>query len=550
MKLRPGPLDPKTDVRRLLDRFEEMKAERAHFEPAWDQISQWVDPRHDFAIDRVEGQLRRRQLVDTTAPDSAFRLAALLYGFMISPYDPWTKPYAVNLGRAPNYEEKRWFETVQQEQHEFLTATRSSFRTNSLETLNGDVTYGTSILWMGLSRQTGQPFFKALPLRECWIAENDEGVVDTLVRRFTLTLRQAVKAFPTPELVKKTEGPKVNWSEDITFLWLVMPREDGREGALSLAKPFASIVLCESTQNEIAKEEGFEDFPFAVTRFEKKSGEAYGRAPGWRVLPNAKFLNAMKETILRAAEQEADPALIDLTGEYASLDTRPGALNSLPAGDLGLMNPDQIVRRVVERSELGLTVELVRDVKHDIEVQFFTDWMSIGDGAHVTAEFVRDRRDLRLRGLSPIVSRGEAEKLQPVSERSFTLMQRANMLPRPPKSLDKAQVGWDYDSPLARAQKGSRVEAAERSLLLAERCAQLDPESLDEINVPAILSDAVSDAGLMERHKRSPDEIKARRAKREANEQARADAEQAEIEARALSSAGQGVSNLMQTGQV
>lgn len=550
MRLKPGKIEAE-DVRGLLALWEDLKAQRVPFEAAWHQIAQWVDPRHDFSLDKVNGALRTRMMVDTTAPESAERLAALLHGFMMSPYDPWVKPYVPRLGREPRYEENVWFQSVQEDMHDFLTSTRSTFRSQSHESLISDVTYGTSILWQGISRRTRQPFFKCLPLSECWIAEDDEGNVDTLIREFRLPLRNALKFAPTAKLKEKAERPNANMAELITFLWFVVPRDGAgvQRGAMAGAKPYASIVLCATTDNEVALQEGYDEFPFAVTRFHKRSGEVYGRGPGWMVLPNAKFLNAMKETIIRAAEQEADPALIDLTGEYQTLDRRPGALNRLPTADMGLLDPDQIVRRVVERSDVGLTVELVRDVRQNIKELNFIDWMSMGNGERVTAEFVRDRRDLRLRALSPIVSRGEQEKLMPVADRTFTLMQAADMLEPPPQSLDGRPVEFDYDSPLARVQKSSRVESAERALYLTERAVAIDPEAVDEIDVPAILRDAVGDSGLSERHKRRPEDIQRRRADRRRQIEAQQNAENAEREARAAAAAGQGMANVAGIGQ-
>jgi hypothetical protein len=549
MKIQPGTLD-KDAVKKIRARFDQLKQRRAPFEGAWLQISQWVDPRHDFSLDKAHGATRRRLMVDTTAPDSAERMSALLHGFMISPYEPWLTPIARRLGREPTFAERLWLEQVETDIHGFLSSTRSTFRSQSIESVLSDVTYGTSVLYTGRSARTGLPYTKALPLNECWISENDEGVVDTLYREFEMELRSALQFAPTKGLKDKAEAPAADMSEMIRFLWVVNPREVTRFSgpAMGAAKPWSSIILCLSTSDEVARNEGYDRFPFAVTRYSKRVGEEYGRAPGWKVLPVAKFLNAMMETVMRSAEQEADPSLMDLTGAFDTLDTRPGALNSLASADLGLLDPKELVQRVLPQTNMAPATDLIRDARRMIQEMFFIDWMSMGDGAHVTAEFVRDRRDLRLRGLSPVVARIEQEKLSPVGEFTFANMQAADMLAPPPRTLAGLDIEFDYNSPLARVQKQGRVESAMMALQLAATAREMDADAIHEIDVPAILRSAVSDAGLPAKYKRSPEDAARRR---QADREAQAEEREAALavqQGQAAQSGGQAVASMAGAG--
>lgn len=540
------PPQDKNQISGLKARMEELADLRRDHEHAWEQIAEYFAPRRDFQLQIRPGALRRRVLVDTSPIHASERLAALLHGYMMNPYQPWVAPQPET--REPEREEAEWYEHAQKRMHAFLTNPKSTFRSQVHETIQDDVNFGNSVLWMGTHKPGAPPAYKGLPLKECFWGESDEGRVDVLYRRFTLTLRQALQRYPTPLLVEKAErAGNHSMSERIDFIHAVEPRMGGREGAGVPAerKAFASMVFCESTE-EMAKLGGYDAFPYAVTRFQRRSGEAYGVGVGWHALPMAKLLNILMETLVRAGELAAEPPLVDFTGQLEQLDRRPGALNAFPASDLGLIEPQDAIRPLYQGGDVRINDALIARVSTMIDAAFYVDWMSTGDGAHVTAAYVNDRRDVRMRSMSPIVSRMEQEKLTAVAERTFPLMQAADLFNQPPKSLDGETITFEFTSPLAMAQRQSEVEAVNLSLSLAERMYQLKPESVDVLDGDQILRDGMAAGGAPLRHTLSPDAVAELRKKRAEQEQAARQAEQAEQAARAGRDAAQGLSTLEQ----
>lgn len=503
-------------------RMPELQDMRKDHEQMWQSIGEYICPRRDFSLRQSPGAIRRRTLVDTTAVTACSNMADTLFGFMINPYEPWLRP---NLeDRAPTRREAQWFDHVEGKMFRFLNGPRATFRAHAAESLHDDCAFANSVLWSGKQKASGRPFFRALPLQENFWAENEEGVVDTNYRRFTRTLRQAYREYPTPKIAEKYEKTKADHSELIDYIHAVEPREDGVAGAISENKPVGSYVVCETT-NEVAVISGFDSFPYAITRMSRRTGDVYGIGRGWVALPLAILVNAMVESLQRRSEMDNDPPILDVAGVLSRLDRRPGAVNRLNAADLGLIDPKDIIQTIAPNGSVSVTPQLIEDTRAMIREVFYSDWLSLGSGQYVTAEFTADKRDLRLRSMSPITSRIEQEKLTVSGDRAFELMQGAGMFDKAPESLDGEDFTFDYTSPMAIAQKAGEAERLDAWLDRIERASVIDEDAQDVADVPMILTDALKARGAGTKYLRSEADRKARRDQRT---QARQQAEQIE----------------------
>lgn len=545
MKLKPGSAtegDNKQSMSEIKTRMDELKQIRdGDVLTEWNEIAPWVLPRRDFYLPKAKGALRRRKLVDLTGAINCERAAALIHGYMINPWEPWIRP-TLQTPRSLSREEEVWFEDTGERIFRFLSGSRSSYRTASHEALLDWVAFGNSVKWSGTSGSTGRPYFKSVPLKECYWAEGEDGKVDTLYRRFTMTLANAVKRARAlgifealPGLQKKWNDGKGNHQEELTMVRAVEPRMGGVYGAAGPQKPFASILYCEDT-DDVFQVTGFDLFPFTVSRLTKRAGSAYGQGLTWNALPAIKLLNALKEGLLRQAEQEADPSLIDVHGVFRdkTLDRRPGAVNFLQSADFGFASPKELLQRVQQQGNLQINVELIRELRSEIEQTFFTDWMALAEGKYVTAEHSASIRDLRLRAMSPMVARGEQEDLTHTGDRTFFLLQRSGGFTQAPESLDGEVVDYDYTSPLAQAQKRGELEEVDRVIQGAQALRDLDPDSLDVYDFDEIARSRAKATGAPVRYTRSVEDVERLRAERQRRRQQQEQAQIAEQQARAL----------------
>jgi hypothetical protein len=109
--------------------------------------------------------------------------------------------------------------------------------------------------------------------------------------------------------------------------------------------------------------------------------------------------------------------------------------------------------------------------------------LELQDGPQMTATEVQVRYELMQRLLGPTVGRLETEFLNPLVERCFAIMARANAFKALPPELQdvgsEADLDIEYEGPLARAQRSIEVIAQDRFVAylsgLTATLAPVDP---------------------------------------------------------------------------
>lgn len=534
--------DTSYDLDRAVERHQTMRVERAPHEASWHQLREYFLPSRTFELRYGTPSIRKRRLVDTTGITAVQRLTGLIQGLMMNPYVPFILP---SLGaEEPTPEEGRVLDTIGRRMHDRLINPQVHFPAASLETGLDETVFGNSVMWGGRNTPGGQESWQAQRLSEHFWSENADGVVDTDYREFTMSLRAAGQAFPKAEKIQeKYKDPKANQSEKLTFLHVVQPNASGMTRGFSTNKKFMSAIYCIDTKEQV-RQGGYDTFPYAITRFTKQSGDPYGTGPALDALPLVRLLNEILETVARAGELAADPPLVNLAGRLPKIDRRPGGVTNVDAAFLRrAQDPGSLLKRLYEAGDVGISIELVRDLRAQINLIFFIDWLNIGEHVNMTATEVIERRNIRMATMTPIVSRIESEKLTPVAERQYELMgsglfQGIDV----PQELFAKDLQMRFNSPLARAQRQAEVETFTREIELLISASQLDEGVLESVDLAAETRDALKALGVDHRNIRTRKEMAARIAAREEAAAEAQQLEQAQGGAAALRDAAQAAS--------
>ena len=84
--------------------------------------------------------------------------------------------------------------------------------------------------------------------------------------------------------------------------------------------------------------------------------------------------------------------------------------------------------------------------------------------------------------LGPTLGRFQTEFLNPLIERVFGIMYRANALDQAPSIIGDTKIDIEYVGPLARSQRMEEAVAIERLYQLAMNIGQIDPTIMDNID--------------------------------------------------------------------
>lgn len=492
-------------VATILKQQEQLEGERHNWNSHWQQVADLVLPRRDFTtVSPAEGIKRTEKIFDATAPYANEQLASGLHGYLTSPALKWFKLITQRIELMKIKNVALWLEDVETKMYYVFNSVQANFHPQAHEMYLDLGAFGTSLMFVG--ELPNGIRYQTRPLSECYLKENDVGLIDTVYRKFEFTARQAAKAWGLenlPDGVKKALQDQPH--KKFTFIHAVGPRgERHLNDRRARNKPWASYYV-NLDHKHLISVSGYDEFPYLAPRWSKVASETYGRSPAMTVLPDIKMINEMSKTVLKAAQKIVDPPLqLPDDGFLRPIRTIPGGLNYYRSGSQDRIEPI----RTEARPDIGL--EMMEQRRDAILRAFYVDWMQMPDdreGAHTTATWVLQRREEKMRLMGPMLSRMQNEFLGPLIERTFAIMMRAGVFPTPPQELSKAKLDIEYQSPLASAQKASEAEGIGRMLALVSPFAEAKPEILENYNGDEIARYAAEIYNVPGRLVRSAEEV-------------------------------------------
>lgn len=523
----------------LIKRFDRLRSDSQTFRSHWQEVADLVLPSRDFTVERSPGQKRNNKIFDATAPWANEQFAGGLHGLLTSPGLKWfslrTRRDELNRIAAV----KEWLEDCERRMYAIFNAPDYNFNPSMGEVYLDTGGFGNGVMFVGEKPKSLS--FQARPLGENYIAENDDGRVDTNFRHFRYTARQCVQAFGK-ENVHEDVLKKMEVDPDYQFevLHAVYPNSDHDTGKAQTKRnmPWRShyVLLQQKHSLQIS---GYKEFPYMVARWMKVAGEVWARGPGMVLLPDIRMLNEMMRTTIRSAQKRVDPPLqLPDDGFLGPVRMAPSALNYYRSGTQNRIEP------IETRGSPELGLEVIESVRRSVIRGWYVDLMNLPEdkyeGSRVSATWTLQRRQEKMRVIAPMLSRMQTEFLGPLIDRVFSIMQRQKaFLPAPPELAEEI-IDIDYVSPIAKAQRAQEAESILNLFGLLAPLAQSDPAAMAVINTEEVARYGQDLYGAPTRILRSREEMQARREQEEAIKQATLAGQAGQMGADVMKSASEG----------
>jgi hypothetical protein len=278
------------------------------------------------------------------------------------------------------------------------------------------------------------------------------------------------------------------------------------------------------------------------------------------------MLQELLKLTVKAGQKQVDPPLqIPDDGFLLPIKTVPGSQNYYRAN-----SPAQArIMPIETRGHWEVGKDMLQDLRARINRAFFVEWMTMptadpndlaGAGKGVTATWVLQQRDDRMRLLSPLLARLQAEFLGPLIDRTFMILWRKSLrlrfgegspFPPPPDVLMQKGREWhvEYVSPIAIAQRSSEMDSVSRMIQLQATLKTLNPNAPDIIDHEAIMRLAAIDLHAPALTLKSPAVLKQEAQAKAQAEQLMAGSEAAANYGSAFKDAGQGTEAFAQAKQ-
>ena len=494
----------KTDLTKtIMARFDRLKTGRQNWETHWQEVADYMQPRKaDVTRTRSRGDKRTELIFDSSPIQAVELLAASLHGMLTNPSTPWFSLRYKDEGLDSDDEAKLWLEGVTDTM--YTAFNRSNFQQEIFELYHDLITFGTAAMFIE-EDQSDLLKFSTRHINEIYITENDKGRIDTVYRKFKITLRAAAQQFGNNLSEEARNKVEKDPFDEIDILHAVYPRQDFNPTKKDKENmEFESVYVEYKNGNELSVG-GFVEFPFVVPRYLKASHEIYGRSPAMTALPDVKMLNEMSKTTIKAAQKQVDPPLlVPDDGFLLPVRTVPGGLNFYRSGTRDRIEP----LNIGANNPLGLNMEEQR--RTAIRNVFYVDQLLLQQGPQMTATEVIQRNEEKMRLLGPVLGRLQSELLKPMIDRCFAILLRNNQFAQAPEFLSGQDIEIEYVSPLAKAQKGTELSSITRAIEILGSLANVAPV-FDYINFDALVKHVADLVGVPQKVLKLQSQVNAER---------------------------------------
>lgn len=461
--------------------------DRSSFEPHWRELSDFINPRGSrFLVTDVNRDDRRNtKIVDPTATLSARTLSSGMMSGITSPARPWFKLATPDPDMMDYGPVKLWLEVVQRRMNEvfnksnlyqslpLLYASLGNYSTGAMAVLDDDSDVIRTMMF---------------PIGSYYMANSPRGSVDTCFRKFSMTVRQLVMEFGLSNVSTSVRslwdnGTYESWIEVVHAVYPNIDRDTAKLNSKN--KPVKSVYYeVGGDSDKVLRESGFDELPIMAPRWEVNGEDVYGSScPGMIALGQVKALQLEQKRKSQLIDKATNPPMVGpsslknqrvslLPGDITYIDQVTGQDGFKPAY---LVNPN--------------TADLladIQDTRQIIKSAYFVDLFMMLQNINTRSmpvEAVIEMKEEKLLMLGPVLERLNDECLNPLIDRTFSIMARKNLLPPPPDVLQGMPLRIEYISVMAQAQKSIGLSSLSSTVGFIGQLAKAKPEALDKLDV-------------------------------------------------------------------
>ncbi|WPO53978.1 portal protein [Klebsiella aerogenes] len=471
----------------LLKQVALLNNDRSSFEPHWRELSDFINPRGSrFLVTDVNRNDRRNsKTVDPTATLANRTLSSGMMSGITSPARPWFKLATPDPDMMDYGPVKLWLEAVQRRMNEVYN---KSNLYQSLPLLYSSLgTYSTGAMAV-LEDDEDVIRTMMFPIGSYYLANSARGSVDTCYRKFTMTVRQLVMEFGMSNVSTSVKGLWESGSYEtwIEVIHAVYPNIDRDTGKLDSKNKRVKSVYFEvgGDNDKLLRESGFDEFPIMAPRWEVNGEDVYGSScPGMIALGQVKALQLEQKRKSQLIDKATNPPMVGpsslksqrvslLPGDVTYLDVMTGQDGLKPAYQVNPNTADLLAD--------------IQDTRQMINSAYFVDLFMMLQNINTRSmpvEAVIEMKEEKLLMLGPVLERLNDECLNPLIDRTFSIMARKNLLPPPPDVLQGMPLKIEYISVMAQAQKSIGLSSLASTVGFIGQLASLGKtEALDKLD--------------------------------------------------------------------
>jgi len=512
------------------------KARQNNFRSLWQSTADLIFPQtHGITSTVFAGTDLMTHLFDTTGLEEAENTSS---NIVSSLFPPGQRFWNVS---TPHYldddeEVSEYLPYLVEQVHENIF--NSNFIAQISNTVHYWFVFGTGAIYSDWTTKLGLNYRDyAIGSYQC--IENEAGNIDTIIITCPMTAAQIIEKFGfKEEIVGKSVieayGKPESRHNVFNIIHYIAPRKEYDPNPnlrSSIAAPFQSIFIQEKDE-KLVEEGGFDEFSFAVPRYQVIYGETYGRGRGTMMLPKVRQLNRRAKDYDEMSNKWVNPPKEVLESFDGTVDVTPGALNyvsqvdSIKPIDMGASGAYPVTKDILEYYREGVREGFLRSA--------FEPITPLKGDRRNQMEIV-ERLSEGLKKQSRPFGRLFSELLAPIVIRTIRLLVRNGRVQQPPQSLRGVPMKIEFVNPLALALRDQQAKGGQYWVAALGEARQIFPNVTDNVDSDKWSRDLGKSFGVKADHIRPMSDVQEIREMRQQKQQ---EMEQAQLAAQAAESYG------------
>lgn len=516
-----------------LARLEVLAQRRTFIEKVWNDVSRTSFPTSESMLrlgssqtagrtnnyyDDPVGSNRMRTIYDSVGIVASERLSAGLESLITPQAERWhsfssSADYDDDVYETAEAEE--WMDKLRDYMFECRYDPQSGFPLSNQRSIRSMVGFGQGVVFVEeafatLANGRSMPIaYQYIPLAECYLDTNDQGIHDTLYRNFQLTALQLVKKFEgkVSEKVKNLAKDSKTQDTMVNIVHAVHPESDS-DGSEKKRKRWVSRYIEKDNRHEIAAG-GFYEFPFIIYPWAPIDGSAYAEGPAMLALAELKSLQAMGRDALLASQLGIRPPLASAYAPDVPVNLNPGSVNPK------MVDPQTgrlLVQPILPPPNPSLMFELLNFRQAQVKDSMYLNlFQTMANTPQMSATEAMIRAQEKGEFLGPTASRIQAA-LSRLIDRELAILERKGAFREgsklaPPEEMRGQTFNIRFSAPVDRLRKASDVVGIARTLEMTQQLAAIDPDVVDNIDVDETFDIIRQRLGAPRRIMRKPEEV-------------------------------------------
>lgn len=469
----------------------------------WQEIADNFYPeRADFTICRSLGNEFADHLM-TSYPVLARRDLGDSFGSMLR-RDKW---FNLNIqGSEPDHQAKVWLQWARDVQYRAMYSRGTQLVRATKEGDHDFSAFGQCAISVELNRHANGLLYRCWHLRDVAWAENADGEIDTIHRKWKPTATQLKQLFGNKISQQVKNHLETDPYKEVNCRHVVVPSEQYENG--KSRAPFTSVYIDVDNQ-QVMEETPVMNRIYCIPRWQTVSGSQYAYSPATIVaLPDARLIQSITRVLLEAGEKAVDPPLV------ANKSVFRDDFNLMAGGITWAdLEADQDIRQVIgeftKSTQLPAGMNIRNDVQAMIHQAFYLNTLTLPQMSGMTAYEVSQRVQEYIRQALPLFSPVEQEYNGELCDMTFSLLMQSGAFGSRydiPESLQGQDVQFSFESPLQSAigqEKQGKLQVTAEMLGIARN---IDPSVDADVDIRTAFRDAMDGSGVPARWMRSEDD--------------------------------------------